>query len=197
MRTPHAFKRETELPHFDEDLRKRVLRCMHHDSYLHGEQHWRRVLHNAYFLAEAELGDLSEEDEAVIHLFSLFHDSQRFGDGDDEGHGGRGTSLLVGALNIPFHMRLRFRDPYGNRRNFQVEMSSVVRAVHACVYHTEALPSFLDAKLDVPFAGDTTQQICFDADRLDLPRVGTRPSPRYLFTDTARRMADEKTLLHW
>ncbi|MFM7531655.1 MAG: hypothetical protein ACKO5J_04035, partial [Rubrivivax sp.] len=34
---------------------------------------------------------------------------------------------------------------------------------------------------------DVTVQTCWDADRLDLGRVGIRPSPRYLCTPAARQ----------
>jgi uncharacterized protein len=34
--------------------------------------------------------------------------------------------------------------------------------------------------------GDITVQTCWDADRLDLGRVGIRPSARYLCTEAAR-----------
>jgi uncharacterized protein len=35
--------------------------------------------------------------------------------------------------------------------------------------------------------GDVTVQTCWDADRLDLGRVGIRPNPSKLCTDAARR----------
>ena len=52
----------------------------------------------------------------------------------------------------------------------------------ACEYHTDGLTE-----------ADITIQTCWDADRLDLGRVGIRPDPRYLCTPAAR----ESTLIEW
>jgi len=49
---------------------------------------------------------------------------------------------------------------------------------YACRYHTQGW-------LDAPGA----VQVCWDADRLDLWRVGTRPDPSRLCTRAARRIA--------
>jgi uncharacterized protein len=35
---------------------------------------------------------------------------------------------------------------------------------------------------------DVTVQTCWDADRLDLPRVGIRPLPQFLCTEAAKGM---------
>jgi uncharacterized protein len=41
--------------------------------------------------------------------------------------------------------------------------------------------------------GDITAMTCWDADRLDLGRVGIRPDPRYLCTELAK----EKSTILW
>jgi hypothetical protein len=46
----------------------------------------------------------------------------------------------------------------------------------ACVGHTDGLTTF-----------DPTIGCCWDADRLDLPRVGITPTAEYLSTEAARR----------
>ena len=46
---------------------------------------------------------------------------------------------------------------------------------HACRHHSD---SFME--------GDVTVLTCWDADRLDLERVGIRPDPKYLCTPAAR-----------
>ena len=48
--------------------------------------------------------------------------------------------------------------------------------VEACRYHSDGI---VDAH--------PTIQACWDADRLDLGRVGIRPDPRFLCTGYARR----------
>lgn len=52
----------------------------------------------------------------------------------------------------------------------------------ACAHHTDSLTE-----------GDITVQTCWDADRLDLGRVGIRPDPKYLCTDAAK----DATLIDW
>jgi uncharacterized protein len=47
---------------------------------------------------------------------------------------------------------------------------------HACKLHSDG---FITA--------DLTVQACWDADRLDLGRVGVKPDPRYLCTSYAKR----------
>jgi len=59
------------------------------DSFLHGEDHWRRVA----AVGLALLPETREADPAVVFLFALFHDSMRFNDGHDPEHGPRGAAL--------------------------------------------------------------------------------------------------------
>tara|TARA_B100000315_G_scaffold79959_1_gene73252 strand:- start:616 stop:768 length:153 start_codon:yes stop_codon:yes gene_type:complete len=40
-------------------------------------------------------------------------------------------------------------------------------------------------------ASDITIATCWDADRLDLGRVGADPNPKYLFSDEAKRIAQD------
>mgnify|MGYP003330260320 FL=1 len=49
----------------------------------------------------------------------------------------------------------------------------------ACVHHTDGLAE-----------GDLSVQVCWDADRLDLLRVGIRPAAHRLCTDAARVRID-------
>ncbi len=98
----------------------------------------------------------------VITLFALFHDSQRISDGNDPGHGQRGAYLaaeLRGTL-------------------FQVTDLEFSQLHDACSYHTQG-------RID----GEPTVQACWDADRLDLGRVGVRPDPNRMGTDIARTSA--------
>ena len=68
-------------------------------SYLHGEDHWRRVATNGLDLA-AEAG----ADPVLVVLFGMFHDSMRLNDGLDGEHGRRGGRLardLAELLGLP------------------------------------------------------------------------------------------------
>lgn len=105
-------------------------------------------------------------DESVIAFFAVFHDSQRFSNGTDPEHGKRGAELA-----------LRFRDEHYSVSDQQFEL-----LYHACCHHTHEASH-----------PDITIQTCYDADRLDLARVGITPDPNRLCTTAAR----SKTVLSW
>lgn len=96
----------------------------------------------------------------VVRLFALMHDSRRVNEGTDPDHGPRAAEfarLLRGRL-------IDLPDP-----EFQL--------LHrACAGHTHERTH-----------PDITIQTCWDADRLDLGRVGITPHPRLLCTEVARR----------
>ena len=124
-----------------------------------------------HWRAVAEVGlrliaDERKADRIVVFLFALFHDSMRQNEDVDPGHGERGA-----ALAEELHGRL-----------FRVPDDKLALLLKACAEHTEA-----------PFNDDPTLGVCFDADRLNLWRVGTTPIPKYLSTDAA--LEDE--LQHW
>lgn len=190
------YRETTGFPGMDGFLLGEVRGRMLHDSLVHGPDHWGRVLHNAYFLLGSEMGgEIVEQDEATIHLFALFHDSQRLHDGYDPGHGLRGAALCGAVISMGKReegscVSLEVTDPHGDRKTLRVGVLAVVRAVEACLFHTEARPGGTHAV-------DIVQQVCLDADRLDLPRVGTLPKSEFLYTATAKGMADRGESLHY
>lgn len=102
----------------------------------------------------------------VVSLFAVFHDSRRENENHDPDHGRRGTEL-AGILR-------------GSHFDLSDEDFALLKI--ACDQHTDGLT-----------AGDVTVQTCWDADRLDLGRVGIRPVHKYLCTDPAK----EKTRIDW
>lgn len=100
----------------------------------------------------------------VVVLFSLFHDSRRVNEDHDDGHGQRGADLA---------RKMRASLPALPEREFDL-------LTEACRLHTDGL-------LD----GDVTVQTCWDADRLDLGRVGITPSFDRLCTAAGRGLRDE------
>ena len=92
----------------------------------------------------------------VVQLFAIFHDARRVNEGIDEGHGQRGAELAAA-----------FRGEW-----FKLADGDFDLLYAACADHTEGGTD-----------GDITIQTCWDADRLDLGRVGICPHPR----DSARR----------
>jgi uncharacterized protein len=95
----------------------------------------------------------------VVELFAFLHDSRRESDGHDPEHGARAANLartLAGSA-------------------FELDAADLELLVAACRDHSEG---FTEA--------DVTVMTCWDADRLDLGRVGTRPRPHRLCTAAAR-----------
>jgi uncharacterized protein len=102
----------------------------------------------------------------VVELFAILHDSKRRNDGWDPGHGARAAQ---------FAERLR-----GSLLTLSGDAFELLR--FACEYHTAGL---IEAHITV--------QTCWDADRLDLGRVGIRPDARRLCTDAAK----EASMIKW
>jgi len=95
----------------------------------------------------------------IVELFAVFHDSQRRNEGFDDDHGHRGAQLA--------------RELHGIQ--YDLDDGDVELLIQACEHHTEG---YLE--------GDITVQTCWDADRLDLGRVGITPREEKLCTNGAR-----------
>lgn len=106
---------------------------------------------------------------AVVELFAFFHDSCRVNEHTDHDHGKRGADL---AIKLQGSM-------------FEASSGEMNLLVEACTGHSDG---FTEA--------DITVQTCWDADRLDLGRVGIRPHPKYLCTDTAKEDAFLNAAFH-
>jgi len=98
----------------------------------------------------------------VVECFALLHDSQRLDDGHDADHGVRAADFVRRINHGYLHL----------------DAAGLEQLVHACKYHSAGLSE-----------ADATVQTCWDADRLDLGRVGIRPDPTRLCTAAAREPA--------
>lgn len=105
------------------------------------------------------LADLTDANRDVVTLFSVFHDSRRLNEGFDPDHGRRGALLAK-----------QFRGRY-----FDLDDDCFQLLAYACVWHTDELTH-----------EDVSVQCCWDADRLDLGRVGMEPDPKFLSTAAAK-----------
>ncbi len=103
----------------------------------------------------------TDADVAVIEAFAWLHDSCRLDDCGDPGHGHRAAEF-VRELHADGLLELGLG---------QLDLLSEACRHHSCG-RKEA---------------DLSVQICWDADRLDLGRVGTKPDPFYLCTGRARQ----------
>jgi uncharacterized protein len=102
----------------------------------------------------------------VVEAFALLHDSCRRNDDYDPRHGSRAGALA-----------LQINDEYLHLAQTEIQL-----LVYACESHS-------DGGLD----GDITVQTCWDADRLDLGRVGITPIAGRLCTPAAR----EPSFIAW
>ena len=100
-------------------------------------------------------------DLLVVQLFSLLHDCRRRSDKFDPEHGKRAAEGIRGIHGHLFHL----------------EDNQLDLLIEACTNHTAGFTS-----------NNPTIGCCWDADRLELPRVGITLNLRFFSTDAARRM---------
>ena len=125
-------------------------------SHVHGDRHWRTVAVNGLSLAEA----IPDVDRNLVFLFALLHDTMRENDNTDPDHGRR-AAVFAGELQTEGLLGIA------------PDQLRLLR--HACDEHADGKVS-----------DHTTVGVCWDADRLDLPRVGVTPTPDLFSSDVAR-----------
>ena len=104
-------------------------------------------------------------DITVVRLFALFHDSKRVNESVDHGHGLRGAELAASLRSVAF--------------DISDEAFALLHA--ACSGHT-----------DKQHSTDPTIGTCWDADRLDLGRVGIVTDERFMSTVFGKEIAQRR-----
>jgi len=104
-------------------------------------------------------------DELIVRLFAVLHDSMRENESGDPGHGKRAARYAES---------IRRDLPPMDEDAFEL-------LLFACEGHTD----FRHAQSEIVV-------VCWDADRLDLGRVGMVPDPDYLNTAEAKRIASAR-----
>lgn len=99
----------------------------------------------------------------VVRLFAIFHDSKRFDDGHDRDHGLRGAE---------------FAKECREAKLFEIDDARFEKLYHACKMHTHERSN-----------DDPTISTCYDADRLDLGRVGFPLDPQKMATSFGSQIA--------
>jgi uncharacterized protein len=122
----------------------------------HGAGHWARVLENGLTLCCG----VPEARADVVVLFALFHDSCRWNEHRDPEHGDRAAQLA---------------EAYFQKGRLPLDPQGLKLLTDACRGHDQGRVS-----------SEPTTGVCWDADRLDLARVGILPSSRFLSTAAAR-----------
>jgi len=125
----------------------------------HGINHWLKVYQNCLMLAEHY--EVSSE---VFELFSLLHDSKREDEYTDINHGKR-AALFVNDLI--------------KEEKIIISKLDKKRLIFACSNHTKI-------NKNAKIYQDIIVQICIDADRLDIGRVGIEPDKKYFQTQFAK-----------
>jgi uncharacterized protein len=97
---------------------------------------------------------------AVVSLFAVLHDSRRVNEGTDSAHGSRAADFAATLRG----------------RVFDLDDQAFALLHRACAGHTHERTH-----------PDMTIQTCWDADRLDLGRVGITPHASRLCTEPAKR----------
>jgi len=106
-------------------------------------------------------------DVVVVSLFALFHDSRRVNECNDPGHGRRGAVYAASLRGSAF-------DLTDERFDLLHE---------ACAGHT-----------DEAYHKNATIGTCWDADRLDLGRVGIVPDPEFMSTSFGKEIASQGSI---
>ena len=106
----------------------------------------------------------------IVRLFAIFHDCQRENDGYDPEHGERGGQYAA---------QLRGEE-------FDLSDEHFALLQYACQWHTEGLHH-----------EDPTIGCCWDADRLDLGRVGMIPHRDFMSTSLGREIASHGLISPW
>lgn len=104
-----------------------------------------------------------ECDVTVIRLFAYLHDSCRENDGFDVEHGPRAAKMMEGLRETLL-------------KDLTDEQFRMLQ--EACRFHTSTQRT-----------GNPTIDACFDADRLDLGRVGITPDPKKMATAKGKELA--------
>lgn len=102
----------------------------------------------------------NKADKTVVQLFALIHDSQRLNENEDPEHGQRAADFVKELFN---------------QDKLNISTNQLEKLIIACKDHEKGFIS-----------EDVTIGTCWDADRLDLTRVGIIPEKKYLSTQAAK-----------
>lgn len=128
-------------------------------SPIHGPEHWSRVEAAGLKIAHMLEAYGQYVDRDVIRLFAVLHDSCRISDSHDPDHGRRAAEHA--------------KETRG--KLFELDDSEFDLLYKAIAWHADGFT-----------VEDTTIGACFDADRMDLRRVGIEPDPALISTPQMR-----------
>ena len=100
--------------------------------------------------------------QTIVKLFAVFHDCMRLNEYDDPGHGRRGAEYATQIKN----------------ERINISQDDFDKFYYACEWHT-----------DKRTTDDITIAACWDADRLDIGRVGFTLDPFFMNSKPAQEIA--------
>ncbi|MEI8270586.1 MAG: hypothetical protein WCG45_04400 [bacterium] len=122
------------------------------EKSFHGIWHWEKVERNAL-----EIANHTELcDHTVVQLFGILHDSKRIDENEDSNHGLRAANFVKSLYK---------------EGKLLITKDQLQKLETACEFHEKGETS-----------KDPTIGACWDADRLELTRVGTTPNPKFFST---------------
>lgn len=124
---------------------------------IHGLFHWEKVKEIGDYLAK-----YTRADKEIVRLFAYLHDAKRESEDYDPDHGLR----AAGYAQMLF-----------DRGFLPLDQEQLDKLKYACTRHSEH-----NAQSD-----DITVQTCWDADRLDLCRLGITPDSKFLYTEIGKK----------
>lgn len=127
-------------------------------SSYHGIWHWEKVEKNAAILSK----QTKNSDPLVAKLFALLHDCKRENEDEDKEHGLKAAKYV---------------EKLYNEGKLEITETQSKILIEACEYHE-------DGKI----SENPTIAVCWDADRLDLTRVGIIPDKQLLSTEAAKEL---------
>lgn len=125
---------------------------------VHGPWHWEKVEKNALILAKNTPG----ADKVVAQLFALIHDTKRQNEDEDPEHG---------------HRSAAYAEELFKQGKLDITEDQLAVLMEACKHHN-----------DGQITNNPTIGVCWDADRLDLTRVGIIPNPELLSTKAGKEL---------
>ncbi|MBR4160353.1 MAG: hypothetical protein IKT87_01550 [Bacteroidaceae bacterium] len=134
----------------------------------HGISHWQRVERNGILLAR--YSNNPDINLRVVRCFAYLHDKWRKDDGWDLLHGPRAAQMIPSIRHtILSHLT-----------DHEVHLLQQACELHTSTHRT----------------GNATIDTCFDADRLDLDRVGITPDPQRMASPAGSYLANNLHLLN-
>jgi len=125
----------------------------------HGPDHWNKVEYNGMAICD----DTPQADRHAVRCFALLHDCRRENEHKDPEHGHRAANFLLETAEV--------------RKLVGLEGNRLERLVFALRFHNDGQVS-----------DDPTIGACWDADRLDLTRVGYVPDPELFSTKRGKEL---------